>query len=261
MKSLKQQLEEYQQQKKIPMHMPGHKRNANISPDLNNLSEQYDITEIEGFDNLHGAQGILKEAMERAAKCWNSERSYFLVNSSTCGILASIRALTKRGDRVLVARNCHKSVFHAIEICGLEPVFLLPPLMESGIFGSVLPKQIEETLNDYVESLKVLENAINYYMTRENLVSAYETGKKTDAQKYIQQNIKCDGRKWELAVQCNNEMNYYEAFLMDYINNNNQNDETYLLLQDGVLSGDSLLYLDLGVRGMQKNFLKELNNE
>ena len=119
----------------------------------------------------------------------------------------------------------------------------------------------EETLNDYVESLKVLENAINYYMTRENLVSAYETGRKTDAQKYIQQNIKCDGRKWELAVQCNNEMNYYEAFLRDYVNNNNQNDETYLLLQDGVLSGDSLLYLDLGVRGMQKNFLKELNNE
>lgn len=127
MKSLEQQLNDYQIKQMTPMHMPGHKRNSNIAPYLKKLSEQWDITEIDEFDNLHGAQGILKEAMKRAEKTWSSDRSYFLINGSTCGILAGIRALTKRGDRILVARNCHKSVFHAIELCGLNPVlfFLL----------------------------------------------------------------------------------------------------------------------------------------
>ncbi len=162
MQTLKQLLEQYQQKNILPMHMPGHKRNPEVAPYLNHLSEQWDITEIEGFDNLHGAQGVLQEAMERAAKSWDSDSSRFLVNGSTCGILAGIRALTKRGDRILVARNCHKSVFHAIELCGLHPVFVLPPLMKSGIFGSLLPQQVEEKLKEYSDIKLVVLTSPTY---------------------------------------------------------------------------------------------------
>ncbi len=162
MKSLQQQLKEYQTKQILPMHMPGHKRNAEIVPYLNQLSEQLDITEIEGFDNLHGAETILKEAMERSAKTWSSDRSYFLVNGSTCGILAAIRTMTKRGDRVLVARNCHKSVFHGLELCGLQPIFLLPPLMESGIFGSLLPEQVEKALEKHPDISLVILTSPTY---------------------------------------------------------------------------------------------------
>jgi len=162
MKSLEQQLKEYQAAEMIPMHMPGHKRNAEIAPYLNRLSEQWDITEIDGFDNLHGADGILKEAMDGASRVWGSDASYFLVNGSTCGILAGIRAMTKRGDRILVARNCHKSVFHAIELCGLQPIFVLPPLMEPGIFGSVAPKQVEEKLKEYSDCKLVVITSPTY---------------------------------------------------------------------------------------------------
>ncbi len=162
MQSLKQLLEQYRQQNILPMHMPGHKRNPELAPYLNHLSEQWDITEIQGFDNLHGAQGILKEAMERATKHWESDRSRFLVNGSTCGILAGIRALTKRGDQILVARNCHKSVFHAIELCGLQPVFLLPPLMKTGLFGSLQPEQVEEKLKEYSDIKLVVVTSPTY---------------------------------------------------------------------------------------------------
>ncbi len=162
MQFLKQWLEQYQQQNILPMHMPGHKRNPKIAPYLNHLSEQWDITEIEGFDNLHNAQGILKEAMEGAAKLWGSDGSRFLVNGSTCGILAGIRTMTKRGDRILVARNCHKSVFHAIELCGLHPVFLLPPLMETGILGSLQPQQVEEKLKEYSDIKLVVLTSPTY---------------------------------------------------------------------------------------------------
>jgi arginine decarboxylase len=132
------------------MHMPGHKRNQALFGDLTRLGADYDITEIDGFDNLHGSEGILKDAMERAAKLWNSKASYFLVNGSTCGILAGIRAATQYGDRILVARNCHKSIYHTIELCGLNPVFLVPPMDESfGINASLPPSAVAEAFEQY----------------------------------------------------------------------------------------------------------------
>lgn len=162
MKTLKQKLEQYQNQAVTPMHMPGHKRNAETTAYLHNISEQWDITEIEGFDNLHNANGILKESMEHAANIWGSDCAYFLVNGSTCGILAGIRALTKRGDRVLVARNCHKAVFHAIELCGLVPVFVLPAYMENGLFGSVCPQQIEQKIQEFPDIKLVILTSPTY---------------------------------------------------------------------------------------------------
>lgn len=125
-----------------PFHMPGHKRNAALFPDL---PTEGDITEIEGADDLHFASGIIKASMEKAAALWGAKRSYFLVNGSTCGILAGVTALARRGDKVLCARNCHRSVFHALEIGGLVPVFVAP---ESGpcFCGSVTPKAVEDAL-------------------------------------------------------------------------------------------------------------------
>ena len=108
----------------VPMHMPGHKRNPACAGFLEGLSLRHDITEIDGFDNLHGAEGILKEAMECAAALWGTKRSYYLVNGSSGGILSAIRALTKRGDSVLMSRFSHKSVYHSVEMCGLRPSIL-----------------------------------------------------------------------------------------------------------------------------------------
>ena len=93
-----------------PFHMPGHKRRRmdQINP------YDIDITEIEGFDNLHHAEGIIKIAQTEAAELYEADHSYFLINGSTCGILAAISAATDRGDKILVARNCHKAVYHGI---------------------------------------------------------------------------------------------------------------------------------------------------
>ena len=119
----------------LPMHMPGHKRNTALSPHLGALGAGLDITEIEGFDNLHEPVGILREAQDRAAALWGAKESFFLVNGSSGGILAGLSALTKRGDEILIARNTHKSVFHAVELLGLAPRFLSPDFVgESSIF-------------------------------------------------------------------------------------------------------------------------------
>lgn len=128
-----------------PMHMPGHKRNS----DFLSMQNPYtlDITEIEGFDNLHHPEGILDEGMQRAADLYGSEHTDYLVGGSTAGILAGIAACTKKGDKILVARNSHKSVYHAIYLNDLIPIYLYPQ-RESvfGINGGISPRNIEEML-------------------------------------------------------------------------------------------------------------------
>ena len=99
MRYLDQALEAYGKSDVYPFHMPGHKRNPLPFPEVYGI----DITEIDGFDNLHHAEGILKEAQQRAADLYGSAHCYYLVNGSTCGILASICAAVKKRGRILAA--------------------------------------------------------------------------------------------------------------------------------------------------------------
>lgn len=147
----------------LPMHMPGHKRNASLAPYLSALGAKLDITEIDGFDNLHEAKGVLRQAQERAAGLWGAKESFFLVNGSSCGILAGLYALTRPGGEILLSRAAHKSVFHAIELCGLAPRFLAPDFVgESSIFASVSPSQVEAALDAFPNVKTVLVTSPNY---------------------------------------------------------------------------------------------------
>ncbi|MEF9972066.1 MAG: decarboxylase, partial [Oscillospiraceae bacterium] len=71
-------LKDYSQSGAAPFHMPGHKRNPSGIEFLEKLGARYDITEISAFDDLHHPQGILAEAMEKAAAIWKSDRCFFL---------------------------------------------------------------------------------------------------------------------------------------------------------------------------------------
>lgn len=123
MNGLYSRLVEYSASDYYGFHMPGHKRRA---PGGVRLPYEIDITEIEGFDDLHHSNGILKEAQRLAAKVYGAEESRYLVNGSTAGILSAILGSTCKGERILVARHCHKSVYHAIYLNELKPVYLYP---------------------------------------------------------------------------------------------------------------------------------------
>lgn len=149
--SLFRLLQKYSATDASAMHMPGHKRRVSGVPFLEELGARYDITEIAGFDDLHRPQGVLLDAMERAAQLWGSDSCLFLVNGSTCGILAAVRAAAAAmGSRKLIlARNCHRSVYNAAELCGLEPVYIAPePVKNFGFCGSIAPKQVEIAVRD-----------------------------------------------------------------------------------------------------------------
>ena len=146
MGKLEEKLENYFNENYLPMHMPGHKRNINLLGEK--LPYKIDITEIDGFDDLHHATGMIKDIEEKAKRLYGSKRSFLLVNGSTCGILAGIRAMTKYGDKVLVARNSHKSVYNAIELNGLNPIYLLPKIDKYGIDRNIDYKDVEKILEN-----------------------------------------------------------------------------------------------------------------
>ena len=156
-------LQRYGREDAIPMHMPGHKRNEALAPYLKALGAGLDITEIDGFDDLHGAEGILRRGMERAAQLWGAKRSFYLVNGSTCGILAAIHAVLGQGGSAIVARNCHKSVYHGLELCGITPHFLLPPVESRfGICGSIAPAEVERALQTHPDVRLVIVTSPTY---------------------------------------------------------------------------------------------------
>ncbi|MGN0141080.1 MAG: aminotransferase class I/II-fold pyridoxal phosphate-dependent enzyme [Roseburia sp.] len=142
MEYLDQKLESYSHSGTYPFHMPGHKRRALSFPN----PYEIDITEIDGFDNLHQAGEILKEAQERAAGLYGAKQSFYLVNGSTCGLLAAICAATGKGDKVLLARNCHKAVYHALYLRELKAEYLYPEIMDCGILGKIPPEEVRTAL-------------------------------------------------------------------------------------------------------------------
>lgn len=138
-------LKKYSKSGVYPFHMPGHKRNPMLCDGT--MPYEIDLTEIDGFDNLHNAEGCILEVQNLAERLYNVKKTFLLVNGATGGILSAVRAMTNRGDKVLVARNSHKSVYNALEICGLEPEYIVPAVDdEFGINCSITPLQVEKAI-------------------------------------------------------------------------------------------------------------------
>ena len=128
-----------------PMHMPGHKRNTALLGD--ELPYTMDVTEVEGFDNLQNPEGILLRAETRAAALYGSRRAFLSVNGSTGAVLAAVYACTKPYDKVILARGCHRSVYAALELRLLRPVYLSGPVDgASGLSGSIPPDAVRAAL-------------------------------------------------------------------------------------------------------------------
>lgn len=155
MKRLTDELLRLSADSKYPFHMPGHKRNSGLMGTL--LPYGIDITEITDFDNLHGADGIIDDIQKRLSKFYSSEKSFLLVNGSTCGIMAAITCLCCIGEGIVAARNCHKSVYKAIELYKLSTTWISPDFDAcTGIMGKVSPQSVELALKESGAGLVVI---------------------------------------------------------------------------------------------------------
>ena len=118
----------------ISFHMPGHKKGKIYDKlgygDLVKNLYKMDTTEIIETDNLHSPEGIIKDSQERASKIFRSEKSYYLVNGSTCGIQAAILSTCSPGEKILVNRDCHQSAINAFILGDINPIYIKGSICE-----------------------------------------------------------------------------------------------------------------------------------
>ena len=135
-------------------HIPGHTKGKGSLPEFKNLigkkALSIDTTdEFDGLGTLHPATGPIKEAQELAAKAFGAKKTFFLLNGSTAGNLALAMGLTRKGQKIVTNRNCHRSILTGMIISGAEPLWLVPKRFEEwGIWGNVTPESVEEILKN-----------------------------------------------------------------------------------------------------------------
>ena len=139
MKTIKEALENIVSKTKVRAAMPGHKGRLAVDP-------RHDVTELPGMDNLHNPAGVIQSAQERAADIYCVASARYLVNGSSGGNLTMIFSFFTEGDEILVERTCHKSVYNALVLRKLKPVYLWPKLDEYGSTLPVTAVEVEEAL-------------------------------------------------------------------------------------------------------------------
>ena len=125
-------LKNYSKSGIYPFHMPGHKRTDFTEECI--IPYNIDITEIHDFDNLHSPNGVIDEIQKKAAKLYNAKNAFILINGSTGGILSAIRSMTNQGDKILMARNCHKSIYIQLNCLILMSITFFPIQTADTIF-------------------------------------------------------------------------------------------------------------------------------
>lgn len=144
-----------------PMHMPGHKRNEKFLRMVNPYT--IDITEVDGFDDLHAPEEIILDSMKKGKNLYKSRQCFLLVNGSTCGILSAICACVPKGGKLIAARNCHKSVYNAIALTECESVFMMPETdPQNGICYGITAAQVEKALSENPDASAVIITSPTY---------------------------------------------------------------------------------------------------
>lgn len=154
---------------RYPFHMPGHKRN----PKFDIIGAEIDITEIDGFDNLHSPNGVIIDIENRLSNLYSSKKSFLMVNGSTVGILSAIFAVCDEGDKIIVARNCHKSVFNACFLRKLRIIYIEPEFdNENGFYREVKQETIDKAIAENQDAKAIVITSPTYEGITSNINSS-----------------------------------------------------------------------------------------
>ena len=165
---IRQFLAEHAALEPVSFHMPGHKGSRiyreNGYGEFLDIIMDCDITEIPGADNLFQTESIIAETMEKYRQLYDVKKSYLLVNGSSGGLISAVLATVSRGGKLVMARNCHKSIFNALPLGDITPVYAYPQTIEEyGVLGGISAEEIAKCLDENPESEAVLVPSPNYY--------------------------------------------------------------------------------------------------
>ena len=154
-------LKKYAYSKKISFQTPAHKGKLDI------MTEDFfgmDMGELDVVKGMPNPTAYVKMSQNQLARIYGSERSFYLLNGASTGILASLTLCLKQNDMIIVDRNCHKSVINAIILLGLLPIFVEPTYMHRFGFGGGFDYDaLERTVAAFPNAKAILITSPNYY--------------------------------------------------------------------------------------------------
>lgn len=159
---------EYINRKSAYFRIPGHRFERGINPRWRDYVGdnifKMDLTETPLLDDLHNPGGVIKEAEVLAEEVFNSKKTFFLVNGTTCGNEAMVMAAAFKGEKIIIPRNAHKSALMGLIISGAKPIYIMPQLSEEwGVHGGVDPKDLENILQGNPDTKGVFVVSPTYY--------------------------------------------------------------------------------------------------
>ncbi|MDU3803695.1 aminotransferase class I/II-fold pyridoxal phosphate-dependent enzyme [Paraclostridium bifermentans] len=152
----------------ISFHMPGHKKGAiykmlGYEDILENLYK-LDTTEIPGTDNLHSPEECIKESLKRASEVFKSDKTFYLVNGSTCGIEAAIMASVNPKEKIILNRDCHQSAINSCIIGDIDPIYVNPSInKDSNTLSGVSFNDVKRVIDSNLDAKAVFLTYPTYF--------------------------------------------------------------------------------------------------
>lgn len=160
-------LKKYKDEEVISFHMPGHKMNRRRFEKLEELRQnlwEFDNTEVPGLDCLYGSEEIIRESQDNAAKIYRAKKAHFLVNGSTCGIYSMITGLVSKGEKILIQRNCHRSVYTSVILGDLKVDYIDPEIIKGwNIAGAVTVDSVKKAIEENPDTKAIVLTYPTYH--------------------------------------------------------------------------------------------------
>lgn len=160
-------LEEFEKKRVVPFDVPGHKRgrgNPELASLLGEKCVRMDVNSMKPLDNLCHPVSVIREAEELAAEAFHAAHAFLMVGGTTSAVQAMVLSVAKRGDKIILPRNVHRSVMGAMVLCGAVPVYVDPACDESlGIPLGMRVQDVQRAIRENPDAKAVLVNNPTYY--------------------------------------------------------------------------------------------------
>lgn len=160
-------LEEFKKMRVVPFDVPGHKRgrgNPELAALLGDKCVQMDVNSMKPLDNLCHPISVIREAEQLAAAAFGAAHAFLMVGGTTSAVQAMVLSVAKRGDKIILPRNVHRSVMGAMVLCGAIPVYVNPECDHRlGIPLGMQVSAVEQAILANPDAKAVLVNNPTYY--------------------------------------------------------------------------------------------------
>lgn len=160
-------LERFRKMRVVPFDVPGHKRGRGNPELVRLLGEQcvgLDVNSMKPLDNLCHPVSVIREAEKLAAEAFGAAEAFLMVGGTTSSVQSMVLTVCKRGDKIILPRNVHRSVINALVLCGAKPVYVNPEVNQRlGISLGMETAQVEQAILDHPDAVAVLVNNPTYY--------------------------------------------------------------------------------------------------